>query len=454
MTEAHAQQSSGAIRLIQAYIWVLFLIPAALRVAPLGGVGSPVVIFGVCLLIVWAVTVLTPSLSMQERCGPVRAVLAVFVVTVLISYAVMHWSPIAADIARSSDRFVITTLSFSGVALFAAEAIRTKEEILRVLRTFISGAAVMSTIALMQSRLHFDLTRYIFKLPGLSMYEPLDLVTARAGQARPAGTASHAIEFGVVVALALGFAIHCVLYDREWPKSRRWAVLVLVALGIPASVSRSAILVAAVVLISLLVGTTNAIRVRAVPIMCAFLVSVFVAFPGLLGTLTALVGAGTSDPSIAGRVNDYPFVTESVQASPWLGHGPGYLLTRIRILDNQYLLTLVELGLVGLIALSILWGAIAVLGRGGRKRLTDEGDRLLGQMFAGAAMGALAAAFTFDALSFRMFTAVVALLLGLSGRYWCIARQDEREAEQVISVGPTAAAGCAVSPARPLLTAR
>jgi O-antigen ligase len=153
---------------------------------------------------------------------------------------------------------------------------------------------------------------------------------------------------------------------------------------------------------------------------------VFVGFPGLLGTLRGLISIGGGDSSISTRTSDYAFVDPFIRDSPWLGFGPGAFLPRFRLLDNQYLLSLVEMGLIGLLAVIAVFGAIVWLGRGGRRRFAADGDRFLGQMFAGAGFGIFAAAITFDGLKYLMFTAVVALLLGLAGRYWYLGREEQR----------------------------
>jgi hypothetical protein len=448
------QGPSGAVRLVQVQIWLLFVVPASLRFAPLGAAGNPQLMVALGLLLLWSITVLTPSLSTQRRCPPVRMVLAVFWPTVLISYVAMHRVPIAADISSGSDRFIVSLMAFSGLALFVSEGTHTMGDLMRIIRTFVAAAAVMSLVAVSQARFHIDPTEYVGRLPGLSTYGDPMTIFARGGLARPAGTASHPIEFGVVIGLALALAIYVSLYDRAWSAKVRWAVLAVIGLGIPISVSRSAIVVAACVVGAFFLGATNTVRVRALPWLFGFLVVVFVAFPGLLGEFSKLFTAGAADGSIATRLNDYSFVSSAVESSPWVGSGPGSLLPSIRILDNQYLVSLVETGLCGLLALLVLLGATSVLGRGGRKRFTDEGDRFLGQMLAGAGLGIMAAAATFDGLSFPMFTAVVALFLGFAGRYWCIGREQEHRWQSPTCQGPdefrkapsAGAAGARVSP--------
>ena len=419
--------SAGAMRLLQIEIWLLFLFPAWLRIDALGAPGNPAILFAIGLFALWSISVLAPSIPAPARCGPVRLVLALFWLAVLLSYFVMHLDPLPKEITSVSDIYIVTLIAFSGVALYAAEAIRTMDDLMRIIRTFIAAAALMSLIAIMQARLNFDVTNYIEKLPFFSTYgEEAGLV--QRGFGRPAGTATHPIEFGVVTGLALALAIHLRLYDRAWSKLRRWSAVAVIGLGIPVAVSRSAIVVGVAVLAVFFAGATRQARARVLPVLLVMVVAVFVAFPGMIGTLTRLFVAGRSDSSIADRVSDYSFVESTVESSPWLGRGPGSLLPAVRILDNQYLLSLIEIGFVGLCALLVLLGAIWTMARSGRAWFEDEGDRLLGQMLAAAGLGIVVAAFTFDGLSFPMFKASIALFLGLAGRYWTLARAERARA--------------------------
>src|SRR4029077_18881039 len=120
--------------------------------------------------------------------------------------------------------------------------------------------------------------------------------------------------------------------------------------------------------------------------------------------------------SISSRTSDYATVAPFLRHSPWVGRGPGtFAPPKFDMLDNQYLGTLIEMGIIGLVALLIFFVAPAVLARGARRRMTDPGDRLFGQMLAAGSIGMAVAAFTFDGLSFPTFTRLTGLVLGLAG---------------------------------------
>src|SRR5689334_8320034 len=122
-----------------------------------------------------------------------------------------------------------------------------------------------------------------------------------------------------------------------------------------------------------MVAMRPAHRVKALAAMPLAVAAVFLTSHGLIGTLKSFFQAGTSDPSVAHRVNNYPMVEKMVSEAPWFGQGRGTYIAKsaVNILDNQYLSTAIELGLVGVAALLFffLWPAFAALLA--RKRTTD-----------------------------------------------------------------------------------
>lgn len=412
------------ITLLRIDIWATIIIPAKLHIGPLGSFGSPSLLLGLLLLGMWAVWVLSTDLELAGRVPPVRVALLALWVSTLLSYAAMNFHPVAVDELANSDRLLLQFAAFSGLALAAAEGIRTVEELLTVLRTFIAAVASMCAIAVLQFAGIVDLTQYIARIPILTADAALQSVFDRNGFNRPAGTATHPIEFGVVVGVGLGFVLASTFAALGWTGWRRWVPMALIAAGIPVAVSRSALLVGGLALITFWLGIEPRIRPKILAGLGFFGVCIFMSVPGLLGTLRSSIFAGESDSSISSRTEDYAAVSPLLRHSPWIGRGPGTYLPRIRILDNQYLLTLVESGLIGMLAMMMLFGASIVLARGGRRRWRDVREmRMVGQAFVGCGWGIFFASATFDAFSFPMFTVVIALILGLAGAYWRLGRE-------------------------------
>jgi O-antigen ligase len=195
-------------------------------------------------------------------------------------------------------------------------------------------------------------------------------------------------------------------------------------------VSRSAIIAVVVafgVLLVLMPPVPRLAALCAVPFVVA---GAFMSAPGLIGTLASLFTAGTDDPSIAFRVNDYPLAERVWQEAPWFGHGGGTWMPvdSLNIFDNQFLSTAVELGLVGVVALSVFLVVPAIAALIARRRSASPELRLLCAALAGAGFAAPLCSVTFDSLSFPMFVNVYALVIGLIGACWRLAVAEEAPA--------------------------
>jgi O-antigen ligase len=237
---------------------------------------------------------------------------------------------------------------------------------------------------------------------------------------RVTGMANHPIEFGVVAGMLLPLAIWLGLYGRGQSALRRWLPLVLIGMCIPMSVSRSAILASVTSVAVLLVALPAAERARVIVFTPVAVVGVFASTPGYLRTMYGLFTVSSTDPSVANRLNNYPRVLAAVQARPWLGAGGGTDIQTdlTKVLDNQYLKSAIELGLVGVLAL-ILYFAVPVIAMADVAiKARDPEFRALCGALAGAALAAAVASYTFDSFSFAQFASVHALVVGLCGTCW------------------------------------
>jgi O-antigen ligase len=278
-------------------------------------------------------------------------------------------------------------------------------------------------VAALQYWIALDITPYLRDLPGFSVTSENPAIVAREALNRVAGTSITAIELGVVAGMLLPLAVYLAIYDTDRSARRRWAPVLLIALAIPTSVSRSAIIsvgLACAVLVVLMPTRQRLVALCAAPFAVS---AVFMSAPGVIGTLTTFFKAGTSDDSVMARVYDYPEVERLVAQAPWLGHGGGTYLpdNPMFILDNQYLKTAIELGLVGVVVLALYFLVPFISALVARRRTGDPELRLLCAALAGAALAAGACSVTFDSLSFPMFSNVYALVIGLIGACWRLA---------------------------------
>jgi O-antigen ligase len=131
------------------------------------------------------------------------------------------------------------------------------------------------------------------------------------------------------------------------------------------------------------------------------------------------------DTSTQSRTDTFSAILDYLSDSPWTGRGFGTFLPALyRYTDNMYLLALVEMGIIGVVSLVGLMLAFLHCAGAGRRRFRDADRRELGWSFTAAAAVVILCTATFDTLSFPMVSGLFFLLLGLSGSYLGIARQQ------------------------------
>jgi hypothetical protein len=423
---------SHAVPLLQVFVVTLMVFPSNSVLKAVGGGGYVAALVAYCLFLGWVAATLFGMHNPLDYRYPVRISLCVLWLVSLTSYALMNRSMLSFTQQTGADRWLLQLLDISGVILVTAEFLRSIEDIRRVLRALVWAGAFCGIVAALQFWLRLDITPYLREIPGFSLNNvngDFIGIGSRGAVNRVPGTAIDPIELGVVASMLLPMAIYLGIHDATRSKFRRWFPVFCIALAIPTSVSRSAILAAALALGTLMVCLPPARRLTGMVGILVAVGGIFVTAHGLIGTLKQFFLAGTGDNSIAHRVNNYPYVEQLVRHAPWFGQGGGtYIVQEVHILDNQYLTTTIELGLAGLVALIFffLWPALAAFAA--RGRTMDPGLRDLCAGLAGAELAALFCSATFDSLSFPMFVNVQALLAGLVGAVWLLINRENESA--------------------------
>lgn len=406
------------VTVLTLYMAFLFVLPARWVVASTGAIGRPAALLGILLLVWWAVSRLVPGLAPAGR-QPLRAVVAIFALAYLIAYVLGFARGLPAVEASGSDRSLLTTAGLIGLMLITADACRIRSRLDTLLRRLSSFAGLLALVGVIQFFFGIDLVQQI-RVPGLVLNNEIVGIATRgdAGLNRVAGTTSHYIEFGVVLAMLLPIAVHFALYGRSrGDRQLRWLIVALISSGSLLSVSRSAVVALGAALFVLAAAWCPRLRFNALVIGGVSLVAFRFVVPGLLGTILSLFENTSNDPSIQGRQNDYPVVFGYLAERPWFGRGPGtFLPEEYILLDNQILGTLVSTGIVGLSALLLVffagWRLSRVVLRNGA---LPEEDRHLAAALCACVASAFSACFTFDSLGFPVFAGSTFLLIGASG---------------------------------------
>jgi O-antigen ligase len=345
----------------------------------------------------------------------------------LLLFGIAVAGSLAANPSRLSayEPEVVKTLSvivgYFVVLYLVVNLIRTRGACEAVLSTLVLGGAVLAVLAIIEHRTGWS------PFVGLEQYVPFVQPTAEAGElirdgrTRTFASAEHPIALGALLAMLAPVAAALAVHRRKpiWV-----ACLALLVIGSFASVSRTAVLMLFAWALMLLVLRWKDMR-RFILLALASVALINFVMPGTLGSLRlGLHPAGAieqqranpNDPHSAGRVADLGPSLEEFWEKPLLGYGIG---TRVvigeranaRLLDNQWLGTLLDVGLVGLVGLA--WLLIRFVARlsVASSRAGPDGVLLAGM--AAAVFSYMIGMFTFDAIAFTQVTLVLFVLLAV-----------------------------------------
>lgn len=427
-------RNTFAVRLLQIFAVTVMVFPSDFVLKTIGAGGYVAALVSYVLFLAWMTTTIFGLHNPFKRRSPVRIALCGLWLISLASYAFMNRSMLDYTEQAAGDRWLMQLAGVSGVILVAGECLTSIDDIKKVLRALVWGGAFCGLVAALQFKGGLNLAPYLKDLlPGFSINQAAAgnaVIGSRGAFNRVSGTAIDPIELGVSMAMLLPLAVYLAMHDLRQAKWVRWLPVLLIAIAIPASVSRSAFIAVAVALGVYVLSLRPADRVAGIAAALLGVVAIFMTAHGLIGLLKSYFEAGTGDPSIAHRVNNYSYVESLVRQAPWLGQGGGtYIPDVTHILDNEYLTTAIDLGLLGLIALVFffLWPAIAAFAA--RARTTDPELRDLCAALAGGALAATVCSSTFDSLAFPMFVNVQALTVGLIGAVWLLIQGRSEPAE-------------------------
>jgi O-antigen ligase len=411
------------VTLLTVLVVIRLVLPSQFVIGPLGGAGAPATLFGLVLLVYWLWHRLRRVVP--EHSAAVNGAAILLGVIALASYAAAAVRPIAADEFNLSALSLLSLAGWTGGLLLASDGVSSPDR----LRALVSRIAVMGGAFAGFGLLQFVTgTAWVDRLaiPGLVANTPVYALTQRQGFSRPFSTAIHPIEFGSVIAMMLPLTVVYGLLGpvRGGGRWRSWIPAVLTVLAASLSTSRSTLVglaVGTVLLWPALTGLQRLVGGVATVVVGAF---VFVTVPGMVGTISGLFGGVTNaDSSVASRVDSFGVAADYFSRAPIIGRGFGSFLPRYRIFDNQYLVGLVETGVLGLIAMLLLW-VVPVVGiaRVVRRSAPASPQRLLGSgLLASCVVGGVGLGF-FDGFGFPMMPAVWFVLLGLGGAYIRLAR--------------------------------
>jgi O-antigen ligase len=383
----------------------------------------------VALIVVgWIVSLLVDPRVTLRRSG-FEGPIALIVVAVSASLLV---NPVRVEAVEPTVvKKTMFIASFVLVFYLITSSIRSLGSVELLTKVLVGGGAVVAAWAVVEARTGFNVFNHLAEaFPILDPFR-VPAEESRGGRLRVFASGQHPIALGAMFVMLIPLAVY--LRRRSYP--RLWtAAAATLGLGALATVSRtSVVMLAAVGIVLAWYRPQQALRLW--PLVVPALLVVHLALPGTLGSLRSAftppgglvaeqrTGEGTRG---SGRIADLGPGLREYSHKPLFGQGFG---TRIvdreggnaPILDNQWLGTLLELGILG--ALGWLWLFVRSVRRLTREAKRDESDTgwLLAALAAAIAAYAVGM-FMFDAFAFIQVTFVLFVLLGLGA---CVLLQRE-----------------------------
>jgi hypothetical protein len=432
-------------RLINALILIILFIPIRRYALPasLPFQLEPYRIFVALLIVIWCASLLVDRRVRLRRTG-LEVPLFLIVAGVFASLAANPGQ--VAEFSSEVNKKLMFFFSFVLVLYLTASVIRRLDNIDFLVKTLVGGGAVVAFFAIVEARTGFNvfnhLSRVIPLLRPVSVIEPGGFLRYGAAKLRVFGPAQHPIALSAALVMLAPLALYLARRTRQ----RRWILCAaLFALGCASTVSRTGIMMFIVVGLVFLWLRPRETR-RMWPALLPMLLAIHFVLPGTLGAIRhsffpagGLVAEQKSDAgqSGSGRLADLGPSLHEWSQKPLVGEG---FATRVtdptipggdaNVLDDQWLGTLLETGVVGFFAW--IWLFVRVIRRFGAEAKRDDSERgwLLASICAGVAAYAVGM-LTYDAFSFIQVTFLLFISIGLGS-----ALMAERPIPRAVQAGP------------------
>jgi polysaccharide biosynthesis protein PslJ len=352
----------------------------------------------------------------------------IFLIAMSSLFSVLVNGPRIDELGVDSDvvKGLMFLLSFILVFYLIVSVLKTFDHVHFLVRVIVAGGGFVAGWALVEAWTGFNFFNHLSQfIPMLSLKEATESEPMmRGSRLRVFASSQGAIPLGAALVMLIPLAVHLARTSKRpavW-----WGICLVLALGALATRSRTSVVMIFVVMLVFLwlrpAETRRALLVLLIPAVLA----VHVVLPGTIGSLKGsffpeggLIAQQSQNPGWrgSGRIADLAPAMSEFVGQPLLGQGYGTRLTgreraNAQILDNQWLKTLLETGVVG--ALAWLWLFIRFGRRLAPDAKHDPGERgwLLTAITA-SVMSFAVGMFFYDAFAFVQVTFLLYILLGL-----------------------------------------
>jgi polysaccharide biosynthesis protein PslJ len=357
------------------------------------------------------------------RATPIDKPLLLFLIAVLGSLiANAHRvGSLEAEVMKRLAFFV----SYFVVVYFMVSILRRREHVDFVVKVIVWGGAVVSFFALIEARTNYNVFDHLASWIPILHLGAIPRLQGRGARLRVYASAQHPIALGAALVMLLPLTVYLV---KRTAQRRYWLAAVLMLLAALSTVSRTAVVM--LLVIGFVYLWLRPIETRRLwPLIVPLLAVVHVALPGTIGAFRGaffpkggLIAEQTDQNVGSGRLATLgPALHTEFRPHPLLGEGFGTRVTQpdevvtvpnAPILDDQWLGTLLETGLIG--TSLFIWLFVRFIRRAGREAKNDDTPRgwLLTATTAGVAAYGVGM-FTYDAFAFIQVTFFLFFFLGL-----------------------------------------
>lgn len=381
--------------------------------------------------LVWLTSLLIDSRVRLRRTG-LEGPLALFVVGALLSelFNPSRAGALTTEVVKKLSFFA----SFLIILYFIRSVIRTQVEIDFIAKLFVTAGVIVAVLTTVESRTGFNAFNHLQGVVPLLHFDGLSWSDVHRYRLRAYGSAQHAIAMGAGLVLLIPLAV----YLAKRTGQARWRIAIaLLLIGTLATRSRTSILMLLTLGLVYCVLQWRTMK-QLWPLIIPLVLAAQLALPGTFGSIKASffpqggliaqqsAGAGGYG---SGRIADLGPGLHEWSQRPIFGEGFGTRITdrgvaNALILDNQWLGTLLETGVVGIASWVWLFGRL--IRRLGRRAKGDETP--LGWLFAGLAAAVAAYAvsmFFYDAFSFIQEIFILFILMGIGSVALALAPSGE-----------------------------
>jgi len=398
------------------------------------------VLLGIVAL--WALSLTAARRSPRLRLSPVHYCFAAFILIAVVSLVQGADITVRLGEFELGVRKLALLLSYATLFVIVASSVRPGE--VKPFMKLVCGLAALTALGVLwEYRTEFNVF-YELTSKVLPVSLPAELGNVDSlGRRSIIGPTIHPLAPAMMMACAMPYALITMLDKRELRDKVIWGALAGLMFAAALSTGRKTSLIAPLVAVIVLVAFRPRMLRQLLPVAVGLFVIAHIAAPGALGSVgDAILPQNLfNTDSAMNRQSDYSAIRPDVIDHPFLGRGyETYDQKKYRILDNQYLTTMIGTGALGVIAyFSIFLSIFLIAFRVARNRRGDDGSIAIAIAATTAAL-ALGSAL-FDLLAFPQIPYLLCFFAGFAVVLsWDIApsRAPARERRPVLSAAEIA----------------